>query len=265
MNKVTVVIPARYASVRFPGKPIALLAGKPMLQWVWEGVQSSTLATRVVIATDDERIATVARGFGAECCLTQAEHPSGTDRAAEVAEADDAEIVVNVQGDEPLIRGDLVDAIAAPLLEDPGLDMATACRRFQPGEDVGSPDLVKVVCDQQGNALYFSRHAIPYLRDHGDRGDHGDQGGSVERAGQAREPSPYRLHLGLYAYRRPLLLRLAQMPPTPLERAEKLEQLRVLEHGGRIRVQEVAYESIGVDRPADVQRAELLLASRTRP
>ncbi len=239
--RVTIVIPARYASTRFPGKPLADIAGKPMIRWVWEGARTSALATRVVVATDDERIAAAVRAFGGEVVLTSPDHPSGTDRIAEVARADESEIFVNVQGDEPLMRGDVIDAVVGPLLADPRLPMSTASRAFEAGEDPRDPNLVKVVTGTNGDALYFSRSPIPFEREPG------------------AEPYPYRLHLGIYGYRRDFLLGLARLAPTALEQAEKLEQLRVLEHGHRIRVVPVRFRSIGVDRPEDIARVAPLL------
>lgn len=235
--RAAIVIPARYASTRFPGKPLALLAGKPMLQHVWEGARTARLAARVIVATDDARIRDAALAFGAEAVMTDPNHPTGTDRLAEVARALDAEVIVNVQGDEPLIRGAVIDAVLAPFA-DAAVEMASACRKPAAGDDVASPDVVKVVRDLRGDALYFSRSPIPHNRD----------GGAP--AAQAL------IHIGLYAYRRDVLLRYAALAPTPLEQTEKLEQLRALEHGVRIRMVEVEYESIGVDRPADLARAE---------
>lgn len=239
MSKVTIVIPARYASTRFPGKPLAILGGKPMLQWVWEGAMNAKLADKVIIATDDKRIHQAARDFGAVCNMTSPDHPSGTDRVAEVALIDDSEIFVNVQGDEPLIRGDIIDAVLRPLLEEASINMTSAYRKFTPGEDPARPDLVKVVCGLAGDALYFSRSPVPFFR---------------ETAPQ------YLLHMGLYAYRKPFLLTLSALKPTPMEEAEKLEQLRVIEHGFPIRMVEVNYRSIGVDRPEDLASAEAMLA-----
>lgn len=239
MPQVSIVIPARYASTRFPGKPLAQLLGKPMVQWVWERARTAKSASRVCVATDDQRIQAAALAFGAEVVMTRSGHPSGTDRLAEVAQSDPADIFVNVQGDEPLIRGDVIDAVVQPLLDDPTVVMASACRKFAAGEDFRSPDVVKVVRGQNGDALYFSRSPIPFDRD----------GAGTD----------YFAHIGLYVYRRDFLLGLAKLSPTPLEQTEKLEQLRVLEHGARIRMVEVAYESIGVDRPEDLARAEARL------
>lgn len=238
MSKVTIVIPARYASTRFPGKPLAMLCGKPMLQWVWEGAKSSKLADHVIVATDDKRIHKAASDFGASCDMTSPDHPSGTDRVAEVALIDDGEIFVNVQGDEPLIRGDVIDAVIRPLLDDPAVNMTSAYRKFAADEDPSRPDTVKVVCGLSGDALYFSRSPVPFYRE---------------------SPPQYLLHVGIYAYRKPFLMTLSKLSPTPLENAEKLEQLRVLEHGYPIRMVEVNYHSLGVDRPEDLAGAEAIL------
>jgi len=233
--RVVIVIPARYASTRFPGKPLAELWGKPLLQHVYERATSAKLAGQVIVATDDTRIASAARSFGAEVALTRADHPSGTDRVAEVARSIIADLVVNVQGDEPLIDPAAIDAAVAPLLADPAIPMGTLCAPLTSAEELNNPNVVKVVLDRAGFALYFSRSPIPFARD----------------AGAA--PDRYR-HLGLYVYRRAFLLALGGLAPTPLEEAEKLEQLRVLEHGHRLRVAIVPHASPGVDTPADLER-----------
>ncbi len=232
---VAIIIPARYGSARFHGKPLADLWGKPIIQHVWERASRATRASRVIIATDDQRIATAARGFGAEVAMTRADHPSGTDRVAEVAAGLAADLIVNVQGDEPLIDPAFIDAAIAPLAEDPSIPMGTLCCSIEDLSDLANPNVVKVVLDRQGFALYFSRLPIPFVRD-----PHAD---AVR----------YR-HLGLYVYRRDFLLSLAQLSPTPLEQAERLEQLRVLEHGHRLRVVIVSHASPGVDTPADLER-----------
>jgi 3-deoxy-manno-octulosonate cytidylyltransferase (CMP-KDO synthetase) len=235
MPGATIIIPARYGSTRFPGKPLADLWGKPMIQHVWERAGRSRLADRVIVATDDERIASVARGFGAEVAMTRADHPSGTDRVAEVARALDSDIIANVQGDEPLIDPAVIDAAIAPLAEDSSIPMGTVCCPIEETAELANPNVVKVVLDRRGFALYFSRLPIPFVRD--------------RRADTTR----YR-HLGLYVYRRDFLLSLAGLAPTPLEQAERLEQLRVLEHGHRIRVVIVDRASPGVDTPEDLER-----------
>jgi 3-deoxy-manno-octulosonate cytidylyltransferase (CMP-KDO synthetase) len=202
---------------------------------VWERAGRSRLADRVIVATDDERIASVARGFGAEVAMTRADHPSGTDRVAEVARALDSDIIANVQGDEPLIDPAVIDAAIAPLAEDSSIPMGTVCCPIEETAELANPNVVKVVLDRRGFALYFSRLPIPFVRD--------------RRADTTR----YR-HLGLYVYRRDFLLSLAGLAPTPLEQAERLEQLRVLEHGHRIRVVIVDRASPGVDTPEDLER-----------
>jgi 3-deoxy-manno-octulosonate cytidylyltransferase (CMP-KDO synthetase) len=235
MPGATIIIPARYGSTRFPGKPLADLWGKPIIQHVWERAGRSRFADRVIVATDDERIASVARGFGAEVAMTRADHPSGTDRVAEVARALDSDIIANVQGDEPLIDPAVIDAAIAPLTEDSSIPMGTVCCPIEETAELANPNVVKVVLDRRGFALYFSRLPIPFVRD--------------RRADTTR----YR-HLGLYVYRRDFLLSLAGLAPMPLEQAERLEQLRVLEHGHRIRVVIVDRASPGVDTPEDLER-----------
>lgn len=242
--RAVAVIPARFAASRFPGKPLAPIAGVPLIQRVWEGTRTAKSLERVVVATDDERIATVCRGFGAEVAMTRADHPTGTDRIAEVAARLDADVVVNVQGDEPLIEGRVVDAAVETLARDPALPMATLVHAAEPGAQ-DDPNRVKVVIDKNGRALYFSRSPLPYVRD----------------------VAPPRIwqHVGLYAYRRPFLLELVQIAPTSLERAESLEQLRVLESGFPIGVAIVSdWRGVSVDVPGDVARAEAALRERGR-
>jgi 3-deoxy-manno-octulosonate cytidylyltransferase (CMP-KDO synthetase) len=232
---VVVVIPARYASTRFPGKALADLWGKPLVQHVYERARQSGVAGRVIVATDDERIAAAVRGFGAEVAMTAREHPSGTDRVAEVARGIEADLIVNVQGDEPLIEPAAIDAAIAPLAADASIPMGTLCCPIEAVEELADPNVVKVVVDREGFALYFSRLPIPFVRD------------------QRAEATRCR-HIGLYVYRREFLLELAALPPTPLEQAERLEQLRALEHGHRIRVVKVPSAWPGVDTPADLER-----------
>jgi 3-deoxy-manno-octulosonate cytidylyltransferase (CMP-KDO synthetase) len=203
--RAVAVIPARFAASRFPGKPLAPIAGVPLIQRVWEGTRTAKSLERVVVATDDERIATVCRGFGAEVAMTRADHPTGTDRIAEVAAHLDADVVVNVQGDEPLIEGPVIDAAVERLARDPALPMATLVHAAEPGAQ-DDPNRVKVVLDRNGRALYFSRSPLPFVRD--------------------VAPPQIWQHVGLYAYRRRFLLELVQLAPTSLERAESLEQPR---------------------------------------
>jgi len=232
-QRILGVIPARYASTRFPGKALATLGGKTMLQHVWERASQARYLTKVVIATDDERIAREARRFGAEVRLTLAAHVSGTDRVAEVASADAASIIVNIQGDEPLIDPGAIDSAVLAIDGEDGIQMATLKRRIEDPADITNPNVVKVVTACNGNAIYFSRCPIPY--------DRGGQG-------------VYYKHIGLYVYRRDFLLSYSDLPVGPLETAEKLEQLRALENGHAIRVAETDYESLGVDTPGDLER-----------
>lgn len=204
-----------------------------MVQHVWERAAQARYITRLVVATDDERIAAAARSFGAQVRITRADHASGTDRAAEVASADNASIIVNIQGDEPLIDPAAIDAAALALLDHPDVPMATLKKRIEREEEIRSPHVVKVVTDRAGNAIYFSRSPIPYVR----------EGGTT-----------YFKHIGLYVYRREFLLSYSDLPVGPLETAERLEQLRALENGYAIRVAETEYESLGVDTPEDLDR-----------
>jgi 3-deoxy-manno-octulosonate cytidylyltransferase (CMP-KDO synthetase) len=240
-----VVVPARYASSRLPGKPLLPLAGKPMIQWVVERAQRSH-AQQVVVATDDERIAQVARGF-AEVQLTSVNHPSATDRIAEVAALRhwrDDEVVVNLQGDEPLMPPSLIDQVAQLLSEHPSTDITTLAVPLHSASELHDPNVVKVVTDLSQRALYFSRAPIPYER---------DGSGAFDYA---------RRHLGLYAYRVAALKRLAATPPSALEELEKLEQLRALEHGMEIRVaQALIAPGADVNTSADIPRVEALLAA----
>lgn len=238
------IIPARFASTRFPGKPLALIAGKPLIQHVVEQCQKAKLLDQVIVATDDTQIWEVAQNF-CEVEMTWPDHPSGTDRIAEVAERRDCDAVVNIQGDEPLIDPSVIDTVAAALSQD---EMATAGTAIRTVEDYSNPNVVKVVVNRAGQALYFSRRTIPYVRD--------AASAPVEEQLAA---FPFLKHLGIYGYRRKTLLRLVRFPVSPLENAEKLEQLRALDNGIAIRVVRVEYESVGVDVPADVRRVEAIL------
>lgn len=237
------LIPARHAASRFPGKPLAKIRGLPMVQWVWEGARRSRRLRDVWVATDDERIAEACAGFGAHAVMTRPDHPTGTDRLAEVARGVDDDVIVNVQGDEPLIEGFVIDAAVAALEADPAAPMATVVHPAEPGA-ADDPNRVKVVVDRHDRALYFSRSPIP-----------------ARRAGQA-DPA-WLQHVGLYAYRRDFLLRFVDLPPTPAEQAEALEQLRALEHGHPIRVAHVAgWRGVAVDVPGDLERVEAALRAR---
>lgn len=258
MQRCVVVIPARYASSRFPGKPLVTIAGRPMIQHVYEQSCRARLVDTVLVATDDDRIAETVRAFGGQVVMTSPAHPTGTDRIAEVAAGLDCDIVVNVQGDEPCIAPEAIDALVQPLQADATLQMSTLAQPLRALDQLLTPNVNKVVVDRAGYALYFSRAPIPYDRHAWAQAPH-----LLAQAGQTPAIPPGCLkHLGLYAYRRAFLLILAQLPQTPLEQLEQLEQLRVLEHGYRIRVVETMYESIGVDVPEDVVRVERMLAGQ---
>jgi len=231
------VIPARFASSRFPGKALVPLAGKSILQHVYERASAARYLNHLIIATDDDRIADEARRFGAPVRMTRADHLSGTDRVAEAASTENADVVVNIQGDEPLIDPDAIDAAVLGVLGDPKVPMGTLKKRIVARREVEDPNVVKVVTDHLQNAIYFSRCPIPY-----DRGQN----------------AAYFKHVGLYVYRRDFLLGYSHLPVGPLEEAERLEQLRALENGYPIRVVETEYESLGVDTPSDLERVRAL-------
>lgn len=237
--RVVAIVPARYASTRLPGKALALIAGKPMIEHVYRRASGASRVDAVVVATDDQRIADAVLGFGGLVVMTSPAHPTGTDRLAEVAASLSGDIIINVQGDEPLIDADAIDACVQSLLDHPDDVMSTVRRRLDEN-DADNPAVVKVVVDNQDNALFFSRSAIPFRRD--------------------GTPAPARwAHLGLYGYRRSFLLTLATLAATPLEQSESLEQLRVLEHGYRIRCVETRSFSLGVDTQADLDRVRALI------
>ncbi len=239
-----IVIPARYASTRFPGKPLHVIAGKPLVQHVWERSRQCALADRIVVATEDERIAAACRGFGAEVMLTSPDHVSGTDRIAEVARSiPEANLLVNVQGDEPLISPELITSMFTALEEDAGLDMVTAAKPIPDGPLVDDPSIVKCVTTTTGRALYFSRSRIPYLR-------------------QPDSRLRYLWHKGIYGYRRSFLLQFVAWPPSMLEITESLEQLRALENGASIQVFETTEDSPGVDTPEQAAAVERILAAQ---
>ena len=237
------IIPARYESSRFPGKPLADLGGKPMIQHVVERASRAALLDEVLVATDDRRILEAVQAFGGTAVLTSPAHPSGTDRIAEVVRDRPCDLVVNIQGDEPLLDATVIDQTVEPLIRDASIAMGTVARPMG-ADEAADPSKVKVILDRQGFALYFSRARIPYIRDRVPAG--------MER--------PYLLHMGLYVYRRETLLHLASLPPTPVEQSERLEQLRALEHGIRIRVVITEHDSFGVDTPADLERVRRLIA-----
>jgi 3-deoxy-manno-octulosonate cytidylyltransferase (CMP-KDO synthetase) len=242
-DTIIAVIPARYGSTRFPGKALADIKGRPMIQWVHDRTRRSRLINRVIVATDDERIVNAVKSFGGEAMMTSPYHATGTDRIAEVAKSLDCDIVVNVQGDEPLIRPEMIDEAIAPLVQDSSIPMGTLCRKIEDRDEAFDPNVVKVVFDKNGFALYFSRAPIPWDRD------------AWAGKGSWKELSlegPLYKHIGLYVYRRDFLLDYATMPRTELETAEKLEQLRALVNGHRIKLVITRYESFGVDIPDDL-------------
>jgi 3-deoxy-manno-octulosonate cytidylyltransferase (CMP-KDO synthetase) len=248
-RKILGVIPARFASSRFPGKVLSRIASKTMLQHVYERVSMARYLTSTMIATDDQRVYDAARSFGARVRMTREDHLSGTDRVAEVASAEDAEIIVNIQGDEPLIDPAAIDAAILPLVHEPEIVMGTLKKRIEDPREITDPNVVKVVTDFQGDAIYFSRCAIPFHR--------GGAGTS-----SASQPAYFK-HIGLYVYQRGFLLAYSALPVGPLEQAERLEQLRALENGYRIRVVETEYESLGVDTPEDLERVSRLFEAST--
>lgn len=232
--RTAIIIPARYDSTRLPGKPLIEIRGKTIIQWVWEKASLSKLAHEVIIATDNEKIFNAAQKFGAKVEMTNSSHQSGSDRIAEIAKKRaDLDIIVNVQGDEPLIAPDSIDASINCLISDINTDISTLIREISDGDEISNPNIVKVVTDIKGKALYFSRAAIPYERN----------------TGEAR----FFAHIGLYAYRRDALLKMTKLHQSSLEKAESLEQLRALQNGMTINTVEVDYKPIGIDTPQDVE------------
>ncbi len=242
--KILGIIPARYASTRFSGKPLKPIAGKPLIQHVVEQCKKAGSLSEVIVATDDTRIWEAAQNF-CRVEMTRDDHPSGSDRIAEVAARCECDAVLNIQGDEPLIDPVVIDAVAAALT---GNEMSTAATPIKTPADYDNPNVVKVIVNAAGRALYFSRRTIPYLRDAASRS-----------VAEQLAAFPFLKHLGIYGYRRETLLRLVRFPVSPLEGAEKLEQLRALENGIQIAVVKVDYDSVGVDTPEDVARVEKLL------
>ena len=242
--KIVGIIPARFASTRFPGKPLAPVAGKPLIQHVVEQCQKAKSLSEIVVATDDERIAGAVKKF-CRVEMTRADHPSGSDRIAEVAGRIPCDAIVNIQGDEPLIDPTVIDVVAGALAQE---EMSTAATPIKNLAELENPNVVKVVVNAAGRALYFSRRTIPYLREAANR-----------QVPEQLAAFPFLKHLGIYGYRRGTLLRLVKFPVSPLENAEKLEQLRALENGIQIVVVQVNYDSVGVDTPEDVEWVERYL------
>jgi 3-deoxy-manno-octulosonate cytidylyltransferase (CMP-KDO synthetase) len=252
---IVAIIPARFAATRLPGKPLSVIHGKTMIERVYERARAAKRVDRVLVATDDDRIAAAVRAFGGEAVLTSPQHATGTDRMAEVARAIDAEIVINVQGDEPMLDPAGIDSVALALEGDPRVEIATLSLPLRSVDEMLAPSVVKVVTDASGDALYFSRSPIPHVRQ-GAGGDARAAAAAAVARGLARR------HVGLYGYRREALLRFAALPPHPLEEAEGLEQLRALAAGMRIRVVPVDGEAgVAVDTPEDLERVRALLAS----
>ncbi len=250
--KTLCVIPARFGSSRFPGKPLALIGSKPMIQWVYENALQAESIDQVLVATDDERIVRTVESFGGRALLTPSELPSGTDRVAFIARNEEAEIIINLQGDEPFIRAQLLNDLVAVFRKRADVQLATPVARITSYAQLKDPNLVRVVRDQEGWAMYFTRSIIPFLRDVSD-----------EREWPTR--FPFYKHIGIYAYRKSFLLEFTRWAPSPLEQAERLEQLRVLEHGKRIFTLETDYESLSVDTPDDLRKVnEILNEKRLR-
>jgi 3-deoxy-manno-octulosonate cytidylyltransferase (CMP-KDO synthetase) len=242
LGKVVVVIPARYGATRLPGKPLVQLAGKPMIQRVYERAKLARTATRVIVATDDERVRKAVADFGGEARMTRADHRTGTERVAEVAAHEAGDVFVNVQGDEPLLDPVAVDTAVEALVEEPTAGVATVATPIKTPADIMDPNVVKTVLDFDGNALYFSRAPIPWVRDT-----------------HAHTVVRHLKHLGLYVFQRDALLDYPTLPQGELERIEQLEQLRWMENGVKIRVAEVEHDAVSVDVPEDVARVEKLL------
>lgn len=252
------VLPSRYAATRFPGKPLALIAGKPMIQWVWEAARSAEGVDKVVVATDDERICSAVHDFDGQVIITDPALPSGTDRVAAALEklGEPFDVVLNIQGDEPAMHPETIAAVVKLMADHPDLPMGTAACPFSNMDEVFNPNAVKVVTDDRGRALYFSRSPIPYLRN-----------SSIFEPdfrpwARPEQLKLFKRHLGIYAYRTETLRTFTQLPPHPLEQAEMLEQLRALASGITIGVAETPYLSLGVDTPADVAAAEQMLMER---
>ena len=234
--KVIAVIPARYSSSRFDGKALANIHGKPMIEWVYRQTVKSLLVNKTIVATDDERIFQVVKKFGGDAIMTSADNKTGTDRIAESVKNIETDLVVNVQGDEPLITPEVIDSVVQPLLDDSKLPMATAACKIKNQQELDNPNVVKVTMDNQDYALYFSRSRIPYQGKH-----------------QENSFLFYK-HLGIYSYRKDFLLHFSNLPQSILEKTEKLEQLRALENGHKIKVVKTKYDGIGVDTEEDLEK-----------
>jgi len=252
MAKVIGVIPARYGSTRFPGKPLALIAGKPLLQWVIEGSQKSKHLSQILVATDDERIATLAKKCGVEVAMTPSELPSGSDRVWFALKDKNFDVAINIQGDEPLIQAEILDALASAMIANPACEMGTLGHPFKNEADILNPNTAKIILNHNQEAIYFSRFPIPFSRDK-------DMTKTLGQGGQSVNLQ----HIGIYAYRKDFLRKFCETPIQPLEQFEGLEQLRALYLGAKIKVVTVHYETRGVDTPEDVILVEKQLAKRS--
>jgi len=248
MQKAIIVIPARYGSTRLPAKALADIEGKPLVQHVYDRACLSRLASDCLVATDDERIKQACEQHGTNVMMTSPDHNTGTDRMAEVAQKTDADVYINVQGDEPLVDPEVIDLLIKMMFDDPEVQMGTLKVPIASYDDLIDPNMVKVVCDEGGFALYFSRAPVPFLT-------------SERFRDTAKDPQAFK-HIGIYSFKRDFLFQFSQMPSSSLEKMEKLEQLRALEAGVRIKVLTTDYESIGVDTQADLDRVRALLARR---
>jgi len=257
-----VIIPARYDSTRFPGKPLYPLKGKPLIQHVYEKAKLSHLSEDVIVATDDKTIFEKVFSFGGRAVMTDKRHPSGTDRIAEVAESVSYDIIVNVQADEPLIRPEMIDDVIA-ILDDERASIGTLVKKTEDFDEIANPNVVKVVFDKENFAIYFSRSPIPYHRDEWSIGSAGDRAKDIPEV-RNRKSGIGKIfcykHIGIYSYRRDALLSFSKMKPAELEKKEKLEQLRAIENGMKIKIKETFFEIHGVDTPADLERVEKCLS-----
>lgn len=256
---VIAIIPARWGSTRFPGKPLAQIAHKPMIQWVVEGIRKARSVSEVIVATDDQRIYDAVRDFGGRAKMTSPEHFSGSDRVAEVAAMEKCDIVVNVQGDEPLISPENLDLVVHSLVAEPSLKVSTLKTKICLSEDLMDSNIVKVVTDVRGMALYFSRAPIPFDRDNINH----ERAGAFQWSSHHSPTNAFK-HIGIYAYTRSFLLEFTKCQKSPLEEIEKLEQLRILEMGVSIKVVETEQDSIGVDVPDDILKVERVLSEMKR-
>ena len=278
------IIPARYGSSRFEGKVLAEIQGKPMVQWVWEQAKKAKILDELIVACDDKRIEEAVNGFGGKAVLTSKEHLSGTDRICEVVNPLEVKVIVNIQADEPLLDAVMIENVARPLLDDSRLNMATMMKRIDDPHEISDPNVVKVTIDRHGFALYFSRAAIPYQRDkpprrrRGNSQSHKPEGNGGQPNSRSHKPegngaasasrshksvkAAYYKHIGLYAYSKDFLFIFKNLPESNLERIEKLEQLRVLEEGFRIKVIETNIPTLGVDTPEDLEKVKKMLSRR---